>query len=135
MYSDARRAYDDASLAAPTSRELEARALYKAARLFEDCKTRWESGDIGGRLEEALRYNLQLWSFFQSEILEPGSPLPPDLKANLLTLSAYVDQRTFEVMANPAPEKLQVLIDINRALAQGLALSPAASATGAELAA
>jgi len=135
MYSEARRAYDDASLAAPTSRELEARALYKAARLFEECRTRWDAKDIAGRLEEALRYNLKLWSFFQTEILDPASELPADLKANLLQLSTYVDQRTFEVMADPAPEKLQVLIDINRALAEGLSTVPAATIERSELAA
>ena len=136
MSSEARRAYDDASLAAPSSRELEARALYKAARLFEDCRTSWETDDLSRRLGDALRYNLKLWSFFQSEILDPQSTLPADLRANVLKLSAFVDQRTFEVMAQPEPAKLQVLIDINRALAEGLATAPQAhTATGVGLAA
>jgi len=42
-----------------------------------------------------------------------------------LRLSAFVDKRTFQVMAEPSPDKLQALIDINRNIAAGLSTAPA----------
>jgi len=47
------------------------------------------------------------------------------MRNNLLTLSVFVDKRIIDVMANPVPEKLKILIDINLNLAAGLRGSPA----------
>lgn len=121
MFGDARSSYDLATKAVASSRRLESAALAKAARLLDECRAGWDEPGHARRLSDALRTNQRLWSFFQGELMEPGNPLPEDLKANLARLSVYVDQRTFEIMADPAPDKLQVLIDINRHLATGLA--------------
>jgi flagellar protein FlaF len=50
--------------------------------------------------------------------------LPLEIKQNLLALSVFVDRRIFEVMAYPAPEKLDILININRNIAAGLRGDP-----------
>ena len=55
----------------------------------------------------------------------PDNALPVDLRRDLLSLSAFVDRRTFDVMASPSPEKLSALIDINRHIASGLTGTPA----------
>jgi hypothetical protein len=39
---------------------------------------------------------------------------------NLLRLSAFVDRQIFAVLADPAPERLQSIIDVNLSLAAGL---------------
>jgi flagellar biosynthesis activator protein FlaF len=44
----------------------------------------------------------------------------PELRRDLLRLSGFVDKRTFEIMAEPEPTKLQALIDIDRNIAMGL---------------
>jgi flagellar biosynthesis activator protein FlaF len=121
MFGDARSSYDQAAKAVDSNRRLESTALSKAARLLEECRAGWNEPGHARRLSDALRTNQRLWSFFQGELAEPSNPLPDDVKVNLVRLSIYVDQRTFEVMADPAPDRLQVLIDINRHLATGLA--------------
>jgi flagellar protein FlaF len=120
MARSALDAYRSAEQAAVSGRELEATALFKAARQLEGVQRNWEAADRDARLDEALRYNTRLWTFFQGELAEPDHPLPIELRKNLLELSKYVDKRTFEVMAFPEPAKLQVLININRQIAMGL---------------
>jgi flagellar protein FlaF len=49
-----------------------------------------------------------------------GNPMPEEIKRNLLALSLFVDRRSFEALAYPAPEKLDILININLNVASGL---------------
>lgn len=120
MFASARRAYESGMKAAPSGRELEAAALFKAARQLEACRQDWQSPDLDRRLDEALRYNLRLWTFFQGEWMADDCPLPKGLRANLLRLSAFVDRRSFEMMSKATPEGLRALIEIDRQIAAGL---------------
>jgi flagellar protein FlaF len=122
MYDDPRRAYETAAKATTSSRELEAAALFKAARMLEDCHQAWSASDRDQRLQTALRYNQRLWTFFQAELSDPESHLPVDLRVGLLRLSTFVDRRTFELLAQPDREKLRALIDIDRNIAVGLSV-------------
>jgi len=124
MFHDPRHAYESATKVAASNRELESTALFKAARLLEACRRDWDASDRTHRLFEALRYNQRLWGLFQQELARADHEMIPMLRANLLRLSVFVDKRTFEIMGDPHPEKLQVLIDINRHLAEGLAIHP-----------
>lgn len=113
-------AYQEVATATLSGRELEATILNKAATQLLYVKNNWDAPDREAALDEALRYNQHVWSFFQSELSSEDNPLPPEIRRNLLTLSMFVDKRTFEVMAFPAPEKLDILISINQNLAAGL---------------
>jgi flagellar protein FlaF len=124
MYGNAGQAYEVAGKATGSSRELEAAALFKAARLLESCQRIWDDSDRDARLTEALQYNQRLWTFFQSELADPEHELPADIRANLLRISTFVDRRTFEIMARPDPQKLGALIEINRHIASGLGARP-----------
>jgi flagellar protein FlaF len=53
-------------------------------------------------------------------LTQADNPLPEEIRQNILSLSVFVDRRIFEVMAYPAPEKLDILISINRNIAAGL---------------
>ncbi len=121
MFGSARRAYETSTKTSASSRELESAALYKSARQLELVQQGWEAGDRVVRLEEALRYNQRLWTFFQAELEADDSQLPRALRANLLRLARFTDTRTFELLAEPKRERLQALIDINRNIAAGLA--------------
>lgn len=134
MFASARRAYEFGTKAAPSGRELEAAALYKAARQLEQCRQEWEASDRDRRLDEALRYNQRLWTFFQGEWLAEDCEIPAALRSNLLRLSAFVDRRTFEVMSKPTPEGLRALIEINRQIAAGLSTPVGVSETTARAA-
>lgn len=103
-----------------SGRELEASVLIKAAHKLKYCRDNWDSPDIKERLDDALKYNQRLWSFFQAELSRPDHPMPKKLREDLLSLSIFIDKRTFEVMASPLPEKLDILININLNIAAGL---------------
>ncbi len=120
MFASARRTYESGTKAAPSGRELEAAALFKAARQLEACRREWNSPSRTQQLDEALRYNQRLWTFFQAELSAPDCPLPIDLRRNLLQLSGFIDKRTFEMMAAPTEQGLQALIEIDRNIAAGL---------------
>ncbi|MDM7913938.1 MAG: flagellar biosynthesis regulator FlaF [Candidatus Eisenbacteria bacterium] len=124
MFRSPVQAYEAGSKTSASSRELEAAALFKAARSLETCKDGWNEPQKRETLDDALRQNLRLWSLFQAELARPDHELPLDLRVDLLRLSAFVDRRTFDLMAHPEPEKLQALIDINRHIASGLAATP-----------
>jgi flagellar protein FlaF len=121
MFRDARSAYESAMKATDSSRELEATALAKAARLLEECRRGWSEPGHAERLDKALRYNQRLWTLFQTELARPDHEMLPALRLSLLKISAFVDRRTFEIIADPKPEMLQVLIGIDRNIAAGLA--------------
>lgn len=124
MFRDPRDAYESAVKASTSNREIEATALSKAARLLEECRDAWSQPGHSQRLEKALRYNQRLWTLFQTELARPDHEMLPELRLRLLELSAFVDKRTFESIAEPRPDKLQILIDIDRNIAAGLATRP-----------
>jgi len=117
-------AYTDVEKITASGRQLEASALFRAARALQVAQESWGQEGADQRLEQALQLNQRLWTFFQAELSADDNPLPLELKANLLSLVEYIDKRTFEVMAAPAPEKLNVLVAINRNVAAGLAAQP-----------
>ena len=124
MYTTAQQAYEAVGKATDSNRSLEAAALFKLARQMEIYRDAGRDPVRSELLNGALMSNLRLWSLFQSELSQPDSELPVDLRVGLLKLSAFVDSRTFEVMVEPAPDKIQSLIDINRHVASGLAATP-----------
>lgn len=103
-----------------SSRELEALVLTKAALKLAEIQNNWDCPDRDEKLDEALRHNQLIWSLFQGELMKENNPLPKELKQDILSLSAFIDKRIFEIMANPAPERLGVIIKLNLNLAAGL---------------
>ena len=117
--------YKTVHKATASGRELEASVLSQAAAKLRRCQDNWDSEDREAMLDEALKYNQKIWSIFQSELAKEDNPLPKNLKVDLLALSAFMDRRGFEVMARPAPEKLNIMININMNIAAGLRGHPA----------
>ncbi len=126
--------YETVSKQSLEGRELEATVLLKAARKLRTCSQHWEeverSADLQA-LDDALRYNQKLWTIFQAELSDPASPLPRDLRRNLLLLSVYIDKTTFQILASPEKSKLDTLVRINTNIAEGLMqnAAPAGAAT------
>lgn len=113
-------AYRNVEKATLSQRDLEATVLSKAATRLQAIKDNWSGDQNDALLEDALNYNQKIWSFFQAELTMEDNPLPEEVKRNLLALSLFVDRRTFEVLAYPAPDKLDVLINININVSAGL---------------
>ena len=69
--------------------------------------------------EETLLYNQLIWTVIQSEMTDEN-PLSEEIKANLVSLSIFVDKQTAKAIGTREPELLDTLIDINRNISLGL---------------
>jgi flagellar protein FlaF len=114
------RAYESVSRATLSGREIEAAVLTKAAVKLKECQDNWDAPDRDHKLDEALKYNQRIWSIFQSELSREDHEMPRKLRLDILRLAAFIDRRIFEIMAFPAPEKINIVIAINNNLAAGL---------------
>jgi flagellar biosynthesis activator protein FlaF len=114
--------YQSVERSAATGRQLEAALLFKAARQLDLVVREWAAEDRAAKLREALNFNTRLWSVFHASMEEADSPLPAQLRVNVLQLALFIDRRTLEIFKAPTPEKVQPLIDINRRIATGLSV-------------
>lgn len=121
MSKDKVAAYQQQQKRNLSPREVEAMAFTKAALMLEDAKTK--TGDID-EYAKALRFNHLLWTIIQADLTEPDNQLPPEIKANVMSLSIFVDKQTTKALRSSAPADLDVLININRNLAAGLRTKP-----------
>jgi len=124
MYQNTANAYTAMQKEALSGRELEASVLTRAGLMLKQVRENWAAPDRDAKLLEAIKFNQKVWSFFQAELSDPENPLPKNLRQDILNLSLFIDKRLFEVMANPAKEKLDIVIDINFNLAAGLRSKP-----------
>ena len=100
-------------------------AFTKAAVLLEEAKQK--TGNIE-EYSKALRFNHLLWTIIQADLTEPENQLPNEIKANVMSLSIFVDKQTTKAMRSSNAADLDVLININRNLAAGLRASPQTAA-------
>jgi flagellar protein FlaF len=124
MYQNALNAYSNMEKENLSGRELEASVLSRAGIMLKQAQENWGAPDRNEKLLEAVKFNQKVWSFFQAELSDPENPLPKNLRENILNLSLFIDKRLFEVLANPDPEKLSIVIDINYNIAEGLRTKP-----------
>jgi flagellar biosynthesis activator protein FlaF len=109
-------------------RSTEAWALGEASRRLALAA---KMDDKGEALREALRLNQRLWSIFQAALSEPDCPLPKDVRDNVLALSVMVDRHTMARLGDLDGSKVGPILDINRAIAEGLSARPAQPAASA----
>lgn len=120
MHAKPLDAYQTIEKSTLSGRELEASVLMRAAQLLAEVQQNWQAPERNERLDHALRHNMRIWTLFQAELTRADNPLPPELRSNLLSLSVFIDKHSFEVMADPDPTKLDILISINKNIAAGL---------------
>lgn len=96
--------------------EIEAWGLTQAALRMMGAQ---ESGEKDAMIA-SVRLNWRLWTIFQAELLDPNSTVPEELRNNILTLAQFIDKHTLEFLGKPTPEKMAILISINRDLAAGI---------------
>lgn len=125
MQHAAANAYGRAAQATQSPRELEAQLLMKSAQRLQLLKDGWAEG--ARDLMDALTYNRKIWTVLATGATEPDNPLPDAIKANIAQLAAFIFQRTIATQIEPAPEKLSMLIQINRNIASGLRARPLAA--------
>jgi len=125
-------AYDKNIKTTESPHETDAAVLEHAAQVLIAAQTllvaRDKDADIGDFNDEdffmALNYNQRIWTVLQAFALE--ETLPDQIKANLISLSIFVDKQTYKAMSDNDPKKLDVLININRQIAAGFRSIPTA---------
>ena len=119
------QAYQTAVRKTETPRQTEYRAFAAATRGLIDAASLPES-EIGRRAE-ALATNRRLWSLLAADCAAEGNSLPQSLRAQIISLSLFIDRHSSAVLRQGAA--IDVLVDITRSIMQGLApAQPAAVA-------
>jgi flagellar protein FlaF len=113
------QAYQNAVKKTESPRQTEYRAFAQATRGLIDAASL--PADEVGRRAEALATNRRLWSLLAADCAAGGNQLPQALRAQIISLSIFVDRHSSAVLRQGAP--LEILIEINRSIMQGL--SPA----------
>lgn len=89
-----------------------------------------EQGAKDGVFVDALDWNRRMWSTFSTDCSIEGNGLPQDLRARIISIALWVSRYTSDVIRGSA--EIEALIDVNRAIMEGLAARPAtAPATAA----
>lgn len=118
MQQQAAAAYQQTAKKTAGPRELEASLLSKSAAQLQRIRDDWDNKK--GELEGALTYNRKLWTVFLTSVTKDENPLPVAIKQNVANLGIFVMNQTIQILANPEPEQLSVMININQELAAGL---------------
>lgn len=127
MSQNAVNAYTSMQKELLSGRELEASVLTRAGIMLKnvvDNWANWNERDRNEKLNEAVKFNQKVWSFFQAELSDPENPLPKKLREDILNLSLFIDKRLFEILAFPDKDKLNIVIDIDFNIAAGLRTKP-----------
>jgi len=115
--SNQSQAYRSSQRLGSNARDTEAQALLEAARRLDAAASSEADRDA---YRAALRLNWRLWTIIQADVSSEGSPLPEEIRQNILSLSVFIDRHTVKSLAEPSNTKLRILVDINRNIAAGL---------------
>jgi len=118
MQQQAAAAYQQIAKKTASPRELEAILLSKSAAQLQRIKDDWDNKK--SELEGALTYNRKLWTVFLTSVTKEENPLPVAIKQNVANLGIFVMNQTVQILANPGPDELTVMININQELSAGL---------------
>jgi flagellar protein FlaF len=101
-----------------SQRELEASLLLKAASRLQAVRDGWEHSKSD--LADALLYNRRLWTIFVTSVAQDDHPLPRQVRQDVANLGLFVFAHSLSLIADPRPEYLGCLVNINCQLAAGL---------------
>jgi flagellar protein FlaF len=120
MHQHGAQAYQRTTKVVETARERESALLMKAAAELQKVKDGWPGSH--GALKPALTFNRKLWTIFMSSVSSADNPLPVEIRENIANLGMFIMNQTREILLepNPEPQKLDVLVSLNRQLAAGL---------------
>lgn len=118
------QAYQQATARAESPRQAEYRLFGQVTRALMEA-ARLDPKDVKGRID-ALDWNRRLWSALAGDCSSPENQLPVALRAQIISLSIWVNKYTSSVIR--AEDDIDALIDINRIIMQGLSGSAAEAA-------
>ena len=115
-------AYQQATARSETPREAEYRLFGQVTRALMAAE-QGPQDDLGERVK-ALDWNRRMWSALATDCADSGNGLPQSVRAQMISLSLWVNRHTSAVIRKQ--EDIGPLVDINRIIMQGLAGSKAA---------
>jgi flagellar protein FlaF len=116
--TQAAQAYGKVANQIASPREMEAAQLLVAASQLQAIRDGWETRR--SELGAVLLNNRKLWSILMTSVTRPENPLPDNVRQNVANIGIFVLKQTVTALADPRPENLGALININRELASGL---------------
>lgn len=121
MYQQGAQAYQQTTKTVENPRERESALLMKAAAGIQRVKDEWATGTRED-LKTALTFNRKLWTIFMSSVTKQDSHLPQEIRQNIANLGLFILNETREILqeADPQPQRLDVLVRLNRQIATGL---------------
>jgi flagellar biosynthesis activator protein FlaF len=120
------QAYQRAAQRAESPRDTEYRLFAEVTRALIDA-AQVDASDLKTRVA-ALDWNRRLWTALAADCASTQNRLPEALRASIISLSMFVGRHTSETIRGGGP--LDLLIDVNRSIMQGLkpgAPAPAAA--------
>ncbi|MBO9713462.1 flagellar biosynthesis regulator FlaF [Sphingomonas sp.] len=108
-------AYQAARARAETPRSAEYRLM---SEITGEMMAAESAGARGALLMPPLHRNREMWSAFVSDCGATGNRLPPELRAQIISLGLWVDRFTSDVIAGR--EAIGELISLNRTIMEGL---------------
>ena len=115
-------AYQQATVRAESPRDAEYRLFGQVTRALMAAE-QGPQDDLGERVK-ALDWNRRMWSALATDCADSGNGLPQPVRAQIISLSLWVNRHTSAVIRKQ--EEIGPLVDINRIIMQGLAGSKAA---------
>jgi flagellar protein FlaF len=115
-------AYQQATARSESPRQAEYRLFGQVTRALM-AADQAPSEDLRIRVD-ALDWNRRLWTALATDCSDGGNNLPAPLRAQIISLSLWVNRHTSAVIRKR--EEIGPLVDINRIIMQGLATREAA---------
>jgi flagellar protein FlaF len=121
------RAYQQAATRVENPRETEYRLFAQVTlALIEAGKA--DVSNIPARID-ALDWNRRVWSALSDDCASPANGLPAQLRASIISLAIFVGRHTSKVIRGQEP--IDTLVEINRAIMQGLMPAPSTTSAAA----
>lgn len=120
------KAYQKAQTSVETPRQTEYRLFAEVTKALLAAK---EMTVKNGTYVEALDWNRRVWSTLTTDCAMEGNQLPKTLRASIISIGMWVSKYTSEVIRQGAD--IDALIDVNRAIMEGLAARPDSTLTPA----
>ena len=117
------RAYQQAAQRAETPRDVEYRLFAQVTRALMDVKSKPRE-DLAAWID-VLHWNRRIWAALADDCAQTDNALPEPTRAQIISLSLFVHRTTSQVMRREAD--IDVLIDLNRTMMQGLSGRPEAA--------
>src|ERR1700722_11708968 len=117
------RAYQQAAQRAETPRDVENRLFAQVTRALMDVQS-VPRENIGAWID-VLHWNRRVWATLADDCAQAGNALPEATRAQVISLSLFVHRTTSQVMRRETA--VDVLIDLNRPMMQGLSVRPDAA--------